>query len=248
MRRAASRRCLRGGRGLRGGVAGRLGGLLEAGGLGAAAARRAPRGGGSDLRLEQWRCVRARSERGRVGEREALGVLLRTGREADAARPPAPGWSGCGSAMPPPRPPAPASPRSGQGAVGAEPLFGGPGSGLRAAGGAAPASRMQRRGLAARSTARVRRQAPGRAEATTAWHPALPDLRALASEVEVPVVCFPIPEFAWGLLGKMFLVNTRCSYIVCTYLRYAHIEKYVPSLRLVAEPRDCACLDFRCIN
>lgn len=129
--------------------------------------------------------------------------------------------------MLPLRPPEPASPRRGQGTVGAEPLFGGPGSELRALGGAAGASRMQRRVLAAQTLARVRRQASGCAQATTAWPPALLDTRALASKVEVPVVCFPVPEFAWGLLGKMFLLNTLCSSIVCTYLRYAHIEKYV---------------------
>ncbi|NIG58916.1 gamma-aminobutyric acid receptor subunit alpha-5-like [Pontoporia blainvillei] len=28
----------------------------------------------------------------------------------------------------------------------------------------------------------------------------------------------------------MFLLNTQCSYRMCIYLRYAHIEKYMPSL------------------
>lgn len=77
------------------------------------------------------------------------------------------GGGGCGSAMPPP---APASPDNGPGTVGGQLLLGGPSSGLRAAGGAARVSRMQRRVLAAGTPARVWRRAPGRAQAT----PALP--------------------------------------------------------------------------
>lgn len=47
-------------------------------------------------------------------------------------------------------------------------------------------------------------------------------------------MCFPVLDFRGGLVAKMFLFGTlACSYAFSTYLRYAHVEIYVPSLRLL---------------
>lgn len=176
----------------------------------------------------------------------ALGAPLRTRQEADPAEPRAPSRRRLSLRSDVPAPTSSREPpRRSRDRGSAASLWG---SRLRAEG-----SRRRRPGFPhAAPPARRRDSGPGLATSPRTRpgdpRPAFLRSRALDSEVEVPVVCFPFPELAWGRLGKMFLLNTQCSYRMCIYLRYAHIEKYMPSLRLVAEPRDCACLDFKCIN
>lgn len=138
--------------------------------------------------------------------------------------------------------------------VGAQPLLGVPGSGLRGGWRRRPgfphaAPRARRLALA-----RAPRRAPGRAQATTAWHPAL--LGRSRRRPSLPrwkyLLCLPIPEFAGvgggGACWENALFEAFCSDAVSTYLRYAHTEKCAFSRRLVVEPRDNVCLDLKCIN
>lgn len=205
LRRAGSPRCLPGGRGLCGAARGR--GDLESPLHRALLAKEegaAQRGARLGPRAGAGRC--ARPEREAEGQ-PASGSCGPGGRPTPAGRG-SRGGGGCSSAVPPRFPPAPVAVRR----LWERSLSLGV-RGWGAAGGAAQVSRMQRRVLAARTPARVRRQALGRAQATTAWQhgtlpfwtlgPSLPSWEYLLCGSQ----CRSWPGVS---LGRTFPVNTRC--------------------------------------